>query len=332
MNDELIAVPGGAGFVGSHLCERLIATGRSVWVLDDFSTGDDANITALRTSPRFSVTRGDIVQAVPQLIDSAARIFNAASPASPAYYRREPVQTTLTSALGVWRLLESARRSGARLLQMSSSEVYGDPQVHPQPETYWGHVNPIGERSCYDEGKRCAEAMCYAYQRQYRSEVRVARLFNCYGPRLRPGDGRVVSNFIVQALRGQPLTIYGDGQQTRSFCYVDDTVEALLRLMEAPVDMPVNIGNPIEHTILELAETVLSLTGSRSALQRLPLPPDDPRRRCPDIARARNLLGWAPRVCLGDGLSATIAYFRRTLGLGLRSTSLANRARLPGDH
>ncbi len=256
------------------------------------------------------------------MLGDAQRIFNAACPASPSYYRTEPVQTTLTSALGTWRLLECAQRSGATLLQLSTSEVYGDPHVHPQCEDYWGHVNPIGERSCYDEGKRCAEAMCMAYRRQNGTHVRIARIFNCYGPRLRPGDGRVVSNFIVQALRGEPLTIYGNGRQTRSFCYVDDTVEGLMRLMDSAVDEPVNIGSPVEHTVAELAERVLRLVGSRSAICYRPLPADDPKRRCPDIARARQRLGWFPRVGLDDGLRETIAYFRHELHLTTRSVSL----------
>jgi UDP-glucuronate decarboxylase len=322
MKQCYVAVPGGAGFVGSHLCERLVAAGHQVLAIDDFSTGDATHLAGLRQHPRFALMQVDIVQAVPLQLDEMEQVFNLACPASPAYYQREPVQTTLTSALGTWRLLESVCRSGARLLQVSTSEVYGDPLVHPQPEDYWGHVNPIGMRSCYDEGKRCAEAMCVAYQRQRQVDVRIARLFNCYGPRLRPGDGRVVSNFIVQALRGEPLTVYGDGLQTRSFCYVDDTVDALLRLMQASVDQPVNIGNPIEHTVLELAEKVLRLTGSRSALRRLPLPADDPRRRRPDIARARRELGWEPRVTLADGLRATIDYFRHELGLARPVVSL----------
>ena len=311
--DDLIAIPGGAGFIGSHLCERLVAAGRRVLALDDLSTGDARNLAALRDHPRFALTPIDIAQAVPAQLAEARQIFNAACPASPAYYRTEPVQTTLTSALGTWRLLESAQRSGATLLQLSTSEVYGDPQVHPQPEDYWGHVNPIGERSCYDEGKRCAEAMCMAYRRQNHARVRIARIFNSYGPRLRPGDGRVVSNFIGQALRGEPLTIYGDGRQTRSFCYVDDTVEGLLRLMDSTVEEPVNIGSPTEHTVLELAELVLRLVGSRSRISHRPLPSDDPKRRCPNITRARQRLGWSPRVGLEDGLRETIAYFRREL-------------------
>lgn len=326
MTDDLVAVTGGAGFIGSHLCARLVADGRQVLALDDFSTGTPANLEALADHPRLALIRLDITQASSASLDTARQIFNLACPASPAYYQKQPVQTVLASALGTWRLLEIARCSGARLLQASTSEVYGDPQVHPQHEDYWGHVNPNGERSCYDEGKRCAEAMCFAYHRQHRVDMRIARLFNCYGPRLRPGDGRVVSNFIVQALRGDALTIYGEGLQTRSFCYIDDTVEALVRLMQAPVEVPVNIGNPVEHTVLDLAEKVLRLTGSRSALRRMPLPPDDPQRRCPDIGRARSLLGWTPSVSLDDGLRTTIEHFRHELGLSRPVVSLPSRS------
>jgi UDP-glucuronate decarboxylase len=312
---ELVVVPGGAGFVGSHLCDRLIAAGRRVLVLDNFSTGTPDHVEHLRGHVGFELLQADIVEALPAAVEGAACLFNLACPASPAYYQREPVQTTLASSAGVWRLLELARRSGARLLQVSTSEVYGDPLVHPQVESYCGHVNPIGPRSCYDEGKRCAEALCFAYRRQWDVQIGIARLFNCYGPRLRPGDGRVVSNFIVQALRGEPLTVYGDGLQTRSFCYVDDTVEALLRLMHSSHTGPINIGNPIEHTILELAEKVLHLTASRSRLRLEPLPPDDPVRRRPDITLARRELGWQPQVSLDDGLSETIRHFRHVLGL-----------------
>ncbi len=326
MSSEFVAVPGGAGFVGSHLCDRLIADGHRVLALDDFSTGDASHLDALHDHPRFALQRADIVSALPAAIDAATLIFNLACPASPAHYQREPVQTTLTSAVGMWRLLEVAERTGARLLQTSTSEVYGDPLVHPQAEGYWGHVNPTGVRSCYDEGKRCAEALAFAYHRERQVDIRVARLFNCYGPRLRPGDGRVVSNFIVQALRGEPLTVYGDGSQTRSFCYVSDTVEALVRLMRSDAIGPINLGNPVEHTVLELAERVLALTGSKSSLQRRPLPADDPKRRCPDIGLARRTLDWEPRVSLDDGLRETIAHFRHELGLGERRVSLAATA------
>ena len=320
---ELVLVPGGAGFVGSHLCDRLRARGHRVLALDDLSTGDRRHVAHLQSDPGFELREHDIAHALPDDAYPAMRIFNLACPASPAHYQRAPVQTMLTSVLGAWRLLEMAQRSGAHLLQASTSEVYGDPLVHPQTEAYWGHANPIGERSCYDEGKRCAEAMCFAYWRERRLPIRVARIFNTYGPRLRPGDGRVVSNFIVQALRGEPLTVYGHGQQTRSFCYVDDTVEGLLRLMDAGETGPVNIGNPREHTVLELAERVLQLTGSRSRLERRPLPADDPQRRCPDIGTARRLLGWEPRVALDDGLRRTIDYFRGVLGLSMPRTVLA---------
>jgi UDP-glucuronate decarboxylase len=321
--DTSFAVPGGAGFIGSHLCDRLIAAGHSVVALDDFSTGDASHLEQLRDHPRFKLIQSDVVQALPEAFNSATRIFNLACPASPAYYQREPIQTTLTSAIGMWRLLEAAGRSGARILQASTSEVYGDPLVHPQVETYWGHVNPIGPRSCYDEGKRCAEALCFAYARERGQQIRIARLFNCYGPRLRPGDGRVVSNFIVQALRGEPLTVYGDGLQTRSFCYVSDTVDALIRLMESDEQGPVNVGNPNEHTVLQLAELVLRLTGSSSRLERCPLPVDDPTRRRPDIAVARTTLGWEPKVDLEEGLRETIAHFRHELQLGVPVTVMA---------
>ena len=324
---DLVLVPGGAGFVGSHLCDRLRARGQRVLALDDLSTGDRRHVAHLQADPGFELREHDIAHAVPDAAFEATRIFNLACPASPAHYQRAPVQTTLTSVLGAWRLLELAQQSGARVLQASTSEVYGDPLVHPQTEAYWGHANPIGERSCYDEGKRCAEAMCFAYWRERQLPIRVARIFNTYGPRLRPGDGRVVSNFIVQALRGEPLTVYGHGQQTRSFCYVDDTVEGLLRLMDAGETGPVNIGNPREHTVLELAERVLHLTGSRSRIERRPLPADDPQRRCPDIGAARRLLGWEPRVALDDGLRRTIDYFRGVLGLSMpRSVALPARA------
>ena len=323
MPQDLVAVPGGAGFIGSHLCERLVAAGHHVLALDDLSTGDPRHLAALREHPRFALAQVDIAQvALPPSLDEARQIFNLAGPASPSHAQCEPVQTMLTSALGTWRLLESACRSGARLLLASTGEVYGDPQVHPQPEDYRGHVDPTGPRSFHDEGKRYAEAMCAGYHHQHQVDIRIARLFSCYGPRLHPGDGRVVSNFIAQALRGEPLTLYGDGLQTRSFCYVDDTVEALLRLMQAPVELPVNIGNPGECTVLELAEKVLRLTGSRSGLLHLPLPPDDAQRRRPDIGRARSLLGWEPRVTLGDGLRATIEYFRRAFDLSKRVISL----------
>ncbi|MBL0727186.1 UDP-glucuronic acid decarboxylase family protein [Piscinibacter sp. HJYY11] len=310
---QLSVVTGGAGFLGSHLCDRLVAMGHHVVALDDLSSGHMSHVQQLASHPRFELRGHDVVQSWPLGLDGATRVFNLACLASPASYQRQPVQTTLTSAVGMWRVLEAAQHSGARVLQASTSEVYGDPEVHPQAETYHGLVNPIGPRSCYDEGKRVAEAMCFAYHRERKAPVRLVRIFNSYGPRLRPGDGRVVSNFIVQALRGQPLTIYGDGQQTRSFCYVDDTVEGILRMMEADIEGPINIGNPVEHTVLKLAEYVLRLTGSRSRLERRPLPPDDPKKRCPDISRAKHHLQWEPRVSLEDGLRETIAYFRSEL-------------------
>lgn len=322
-------VAGGAGFIGSHLCERLLAAGHDVLVLDNFSTGRRKHLASLdsrsRPGGRLQVLDHDVTEPLPAKAADATRLFNLACPASPAHYQARPVQTVLASALGGWRLLEAARAGGTRLLQASTSEVYGDPQQHPQSEQYWGHVNPNGPRACYDEGKRCAEAMAEAYGRQYGVQVRVARIFNTYGPRLRPGDGRVVSNFIVQALRGEPLTVYGDGSQTRSFCYVDDTVEALLRLMDADDSGPVNIGNPVETSVLELAEMVLRLCRSRSTLARVPLPIDDPVRRRPDISRARQLLDWAPRVSLEDGLRQTIDYFRFELVATGRKTGELRR-------
>lgn len=325
--DDLVLVPGGAGFVGSHLCDRLVAMGHRVLALDDLSTGDACHVEHLIDCPDFSLLRHDINDPLPVFFAAPAgaadgralsRIYNLACPASPAYYQQRPVHTTLTSVVGINHLLQLALNTGARLLQTSTSEVYGDPLVHPQREDYWGHVNPTGPRSCYDEGKRCAEALAFAYRREHGADIRIARLFNSYGPRLRPGDGRVVSNFIVQALRGEPLTVYGEGQQTRSFCYVDDTVAGILKLMECDEVGPVNLGNPVEHTILELAEQVLRLTGSRSRLVHRPLPPDDPQRRKPDIALARERLDWAPAVALEDGLRQTIAWFRRELNIGDR--------------
>jgi len=309
----LALVTGGAGFLGSHLCQRLLDTGWRVLALDDLSTGHERNVWHLQDHPRFELIRADVTKPLPAAVTDAERLYNLACPASPAQYQRSPVQTTLTSVLGAWQLLSLAQRSGAKLFQASTSEVYGDPLEHPQAESYRGHVNPIGPRACYDEGKRCAETLCFAYHREHGVPIRIGRLFNTYGPRLRPGDGRVVSNFIVQALRDEPLTVYGNGQQTRSFCYVDDTIEAIWRLMDSAVEGPLNIGSPIEHTVLELAELVLRLTGSRSRIEHRALPADDPHRRCPDIARTRHHLQWQPTVSLEDGLRETIAHLRDEL-------------------
>ncbi len=306
-----ILVTGGAGFVGSHLCERLIAQGREVLCADNFFTGTRDNIRPLLGSDRFELIRHDVWLPLYVEVD---RIFNLACPASPIHYQTDPVATVKTSVLGAINMLGLAKRRRARMLQASTSEVYGDPREHPQREDYWGHVNPIGPRACYDEGKRCAETLCFDYHRQHGVDIRVVRIFNTYGPRMHPRDGRVVSNFIVQALSGEPLTLYGDGSQTRSFCYVDDLVEGLLRIMEQDQAIgPVNLGNPVEFTIRELAETVLRLTGSKSRLECRPLPQDDPVQRQPDIALARSLLDWQPKVALEDGLKETIAYFRRLL-------------------
>jgi UDP-glucuronate decarboxylase len=329
-----VLVTGAAGFLGSHLCERLAALGHPVLAVDNLSSGDRRNLGQLvEDRRRLQLFVQDVADTPPEAAARATRIFNLACLASPDWYQREPVQTLLASTQGAWQLLELARCSGARVLQASTSEVYGDPLVHPQGEDYWGHANPVGMRSCYDEGKRCAEALFVAYRRQYGVPIRIARLFNTYGPRLRPGDGRVVSNFIVQALQGEALTIYGAGQQTRSFCYVDDTVEALLRLMESNREDPLNIGNPEEHTILELAEKVLTLTGSRSRLRHQPLPADDPKRRCPDITAARRHLDWQPKVSLDEGLRLTVDHLRHELGLQKSWVSLppATRTRSAGS-
>jgi len=304
-----ILVTGGAGFLGSHLCARLVADGHHVVCLDNFTTGDPQNVAALRSSGRFEVVEHDVV--VPFDAD-VEEIYNLACPASPVSYQADPVKTLRTSVIGALNLLELARASGARILQASTSEVYGDPHIHPQTESYWGNVNPIGIRSCYDEGKRCAETLFFDYRRQYGVVTKLVRIFNTYGPLMHPRDGRVVSNFITQALRGEPITIHGQGGQTRSFCYVDDLIEALVRMMasEAAFAGPVNLGNPGEFTILELAEKVLALTGSRSRLNFVPLPADDPHRRQPDIALATARLGgWVPRVSLDEGLKQTIPFF-----------------------
>ena len=313
-SDHRVLVTGGAGFLGSHLCERLLKAGKEVLCLDNFFTGRKDNVAHLLGHPRFELLRHDITHPVFVEVD---RIYNLACPASPVHYQYNPVKTIKTSVLGAIHTLGLAKRVKARILQASTSEVYGNPTVHPQPETYWGHVNPIGIRSCYDEGKRAAECLFMDYHRQNGVDVRIVRIFNTYGPRMLPNDGRVVSNFIVQALKGEPLTVYGDGSQTRSFCYVDDLVDGLVRMMDQEgLIGPVNLGNPEEFTILELAEAVLELTGSRSEIRFLPLPADDPVQRRPDIRLARDRLGWEPRVPLRDGLTRTIAYFDELLGAG----------------
>jgi UDP-glucuronate decarboxylase len=306
-----ILVTGGAGLVGSHLCERLLDDGHAVTVIDDFSSGSRDNIAALARFGRFEVVEHDVTRPFNFNVD---RIYNLASPASPVHYQKNPVRTVMTNVLGTYHGLQNARARNARLLQASTSEVYGDPLVHPQSETYNGNVNPIGIRACYDEGKRCAETLVMDFGRQHGVAVRLVRIFNTYGPRMAIDDGRVVSNFIVQALRNEDITIYGDGQQTRSFCYVTDLIEGLVALMEHPSETgPVNIGNPTEFTVLELAQRVLRLTGSSSRIVRRPLPADDPRQRRPNIARARAKLGYAPTVDLEQGLARTVAYFRQVL-------------------
>jgi len=306
-------VSGGAGFIGSHLCERLLARGDDVLCVDNYFTGTKRNVQHLFSNPMFELMRHDVT--FPLYVE-VSHIFNLACPASPVHYQFDPVQTTKTSVHGAINMLGLAKRVKARILQASTSEVYGDPEVHPQPEEYWGRVNPIGIRSCYDEGKRCAETLFFDYHRQHNTDIKVIRIFNTYGPRMHPNDGRVVSNFIVQALRGQDITIYGTGSQTRSFCYVDDLVEGMLRMMdtEAGFTGPINLGNPGEFTMLELAEKVISLVGSKSKLTFMPLPQDDPKQRRPVIDLARSKLGgWEPQVGLDDGLKETIGYFRRVL-------------------
>jgi UDP-glucuronate decarboxylase len=301
-------VTGGAGFIGSHLCRRLLADGYFVLCVDNFFTGSKRNILPLMEDKAFEVLRHDVTFPLYVEVDE---IYNLACPASPIHYQHDPVQTTKTSVHGAINMLGLAKRVKAKILQASTSEVYGDPDVHPQTEDYWGHVNPIGPRSCYDEGKRCAETLFFDYRRQHGLGVKVARIFNTYGPHMHPADGRVVSNFIVQALRGEPVTIYGDGVQTRAFCYVDDLVDGLVRLMATPDEVtgPINLGNPQESTMLELAELVLELTGSASRIEHRPLPQDDPRQRQPDITRAKTTLDWTPSTPLKDGLTRTIAYF-----------------------
>ena len=303
-----VLVTGGAGFVGSHLCERLLDSGAEVLCADNFFTGSRMNVAHLLSNPRFELIRHDVTFPLYVEVDE---IYNLACPASPVHYQYDPVQTTKTSVHGAINMLGLAKRVRAKILQASTSEVYGDPTIHPQVEEYWGNVNPIGIRSCYDEGKRCAETLFFDYHRQHKLRIKVARIFNTYGPRMHPNDGRVVSNFIVQALQGLPITIYGEGQQTRSFCYVDDLVSGLIKLMETGDDVtgPINIGNPGEFTIRQLAEMVIEMTGSASKLEFLPLPQDDPKQRQPDITLARDTLGWEPTTSLREGLTKAIGYF-----------------------
>jgi UDP-glucuronate decarboxylase len=313
MQDERrVLITGGAGFIGSHLCERLVADGHEVLCVDNFYTGTRRNMHSLRDHARFELMRHDVCFPLYVEVD---QIYNLACPASPIHYQHDPVQTTKTSVHGAINMLGLAKRVKATILQASTSEVYGDPTVHPQPEEYWGNVNPIGPRSCYDEGKRCAETLFFDYYRQHRLPIKVARIFNTYGPRMHPNDGRVVSNFIVQALKNKDITVYGDGSQTRSFCYIDDLVDGLVRLMDSKRDIvgPVNLGNPTEFTIRRLAEMVIDLTGSTSRIIHRPLPQDDPRQRQPDISKAQELLGWQPALPLADGLTKTIAYFDDSL-------------------
>jgi UDP-glucuronate decarboxylase len=305
-----ILVTGGAGFLGSHLCERLIARGDEVICVDNFFSGRKKNIEQLIGNPRFELIRHDIVH---PLYVEAEQIYNLACPASPVAYQYNPIKTIKTSTLGMVNVLGLAKRCRARILHTSTSEVYGDPEVHPQREDYWGHVNPLGPRSCYDEGKRVAESLCINYHLAHDVQIRIVRIFNTYGPRMDPNDGRVVSNFIMQALRGESLTVYGEGKQTRSFCYVDDLIEGLIRMMDQNDDIgPVNIGNPVENTMLELAQAVLDVTGSKSTIAYEPLPQDDPKQRCPDITKARRVLKWEPRVDLRTGLSRAADYYRKT--------------------
>lgn len=307
-----ILVTGGAGFLGSHLCDRLIKDGNDVLCLDNFFTGSKSNIAHLIGNPNFELIRHDVTFPLYVEVD---QIFNLACPASPVHYQYDPVQTTKTSVHGAINMLGLAKRSGARIFQASTSEVYGDPEQHPQQESYWGRVNPIGPRSCYDEGKRCAETLFFDYHRQHQLDIKVVRIFNTYGPRMHPNDGRVVSNFIVQALKGQDITIFGNGQQTRSFCYVDDLIDGFTRMMDAEKGLtgPINLGNPGEFTMLELAEKVINLTASKSNLVFQALPTDDPKQRQPDISLAKQHLDWEPKVNLEDGLKETIAYFRKLL-------------------
>jgi len=319
--ERRVLVTGGAGFLGSHLCERLLEAGCQVLCVDNFFTGTRKNIEHLLSNRHFELLRHDVTYPLHVEVDE---IYNLACPASPIHYQRDPVQTTKTSVLGAINMLGLAKRLKAKIFQASTSEVYGDPSVHPQPETYWGNVNPVGIRSCYDEGKRCAETLFFDYLRQHQLQIKVARIFNTYGPRTHPNDGRVVSSFIVQALLGRNITIFGDGQQTRSFCYVDDMINGFVGLMASPsaVTGPINLGNPAEFTIRSLAELVIGLTGSKSKLVFKPLPEDDPRQRKPDIAKAEQLLGWKPTVALTNGLQKTIPYFEKLIAEGAASKVL----------
>lgn len=313
MIEKRVLVTGGAGFLGSHLCERLLADGCDVLCVDNYFTGSKTNIEHLLANPRFEAMRHDVTFPLFVEVDE---IYNLACPASPIHYQHDPVQTTKTSVHGAINMLGLAKRLKARIFQASTSEVYGDPDTHPQTEAYWGRVNPIGVRSCYDEGKRCAETLFFDYHRQHQLSIRVARIFNTSGPRMHLNDGRVVSNFIVQALRGEPITVFGSGEQTRAFCYVDDLIEGFVRMMAAPDELtgPVNLGNPREVTIMELAETVIKMTGSKSKIVNEPLPSDDPKQRCPDISLAKEKLGWEPKISMEEGLERTIAYFKNIVG------------------
>ncbi len=314
INQNKILITGGAGFLGSHLTERLLLEGNDVLVVDNFFTGSKQNLAHLMGNPNLEIMRHDVT--FPLYIE-VNQIYNLACPASPIHYQYDPVQTTKTSVHGAINMLGLAKRTRARILQASTSEVYGDPEVHPQQESYWGRVNPIGIRSCYDEGKRCAETLFFDYFRQHQTDIKVVRIFNTYGPRMHPNDGRVVSNFIVQALQGKDITIYGDGSQTRSFCYVDDLIDAMISMMETEDGFtgPVNIGNPAEFTMLELAELILKISGGKSKIVYQPLPSDDPKQRQPNIELAKNKLGWTPKVSLGDGLKETIDYFSKLLNV-----------------
>lgn len=321
--NKRILVTGGAGFLGSHLCDRLIQDGADVLCLDNFFTGTKQNVEHLLKHPSFELMRHDVTFPLYVEVD---QIYNLACPASPIHYQHDPVQTTKTSVHGAINMLGLAKRLKARIFQASTSEVYGDPEVHPQKESYWGRVNPVGPRSCYDEGKRCAETLFFDYHRQHNLDIKVVRIFNTYGPRMHPNDGRVVSNFIVQALKGEDITIYGDGRQTRSFCYVDDLIEGFVRLMNTEPDFtgPVNMGNPGEFTMLELAEKVIKLVGGKSKLTFCPLPTDDPKQRRPDISLAKQELDWEPKVALEDGLKETIHYFKHLLEDSFRIVSISN--------